>query len=83
MCSAAASSELGPAPGWRVRGGGAGATPLYTDNLQRGYRVVTANTEITREPVADGADAATGTAATGNGTGKKQPPNTLEGEHDV
>ena len=35
MCSAAASSELGPAPGWRVRGGGAGATPLYTDNLQR------------------------------------------------
>jgi hypothetical protein len=28
--------------------------------------------------VADGAD-----AATGNGTGKKQPPNTLEGEHDV
>ena len=45
MCSAAASSELGPAAGWRVRGGGAGATPLYTDNLQRGYRVDGSNSQ--------------------------------------
>ena len=55
----------------------AAATPMTTGDAEALAEGVAALS------VADGADAATGTAATGNGTGKKQPPNTLEGEHDV
>jgi len=50
----------------------AAATPMTTGDAEALAEGVAALS------VADGAD-----AATGNGTGKKQPPNTLEGEHDV